>query len=224
MIIFRAKTEIEKTFAENTRADDLDKISKFNDKICIEIMKMMEMYDTNKGQHLYHWMRNLTKSFFDSLLNTKTIMVGGKRPQLGFVKVDHKNVEKQLGKDFVNKYLTISPKEYILLLKDQLLKMKDGINGIKYVDSINNNGGFIYSEEDYIDFLKYIGLCLSGQLNYEVTNFWNDLNVIKRLNIDYLKKPLSSVNNQYLEKTIGNCLYQLKYNVPDESETILRYI
>lgn len=32
MIIFRAKTEIEKTFAENTRADDLNKISKFNDK------------------------------------------------------------------------------------------------------------------------------------------------------------------------------------------------
>lgn len=119
MIILRNKNTEEKLFAETSRADDLDRISTFNDRICVEIMKMMEMYDLNSGQHLYHWMRNLVKSFFKDLLNTKFIMSSKKIPQLAFIKVDPKNASKQIGQDFVSKYITMSPVDYIEFLKKE---------------------------------------------------------------------------------------------------------
>lgn len=222
MIILRNKIVEEKLFAETSRADDLDKISTFNDRICVEIMKMMEMYDLNNGQHLYHWMRNLVKSFFKDILNTKFIMYSKKIPQVAFIKADPKNAEKQIGQDFVSKYITMTPIDYIEFLKKFLLSMRDS-DGIKYDDAIRNNGGFIYSNEDYIAFYKYIGLCLSGQLNYENTDFWSDINQIERLNIDYSRSSLNS-NELHLEKVIGNCLFQLKYNIPDGSNIILKYI
>ena len=44
MIIFRAKTEIEKTFAENTRADDLDKIDQEKRGLRIKNIRENELH------------------------------------------------------------------------------------------------------------------------------------------------------------------------------------
>lgn len=101
----------EKLFSD--RSEDLDNISTFNDKICVELLKMTEMYDFDGGRNLDHWMEMLINTFFDKILNAKSLMENGFRPQLGFMKIDQKNVGRQVGYDFVSKYITMTPENYV---------------------------------------------------------------------------------------------------------------
>lgn len=216
----------QKLFAEITRSDNIFKMSEYSDKICIELMKLVELYNYGEGKDINHWFTNLINSFYKDFIKSSYIVVGKYKPQLGFIKVfDKDSVSKFVGDDFVNNYMKLSSENYIKFLKDYLLKMRDSRLGIKYLDAINSNGGFIYSDEDYILFYKYIALCITGQMNYTVNNFWEDFNMIRRTKVDLNFRTIyNPMNNNSLRTIIANCLFQIKGRIPDDGNYILEYL
>lgn len=173
---------IQKEFAE-TRADSLHYVSKYNDEIGYEIIKMIEFYD-DKNSDLEHWMTQID-GFFDKIKTQGKLAVPPGSPQYGFIKIEDRNIiENKLGSDFVEKYVEDSAIDYINSLKNDILKMKKS-GELKYVNAIRSNGGFTYDSETYRSFFKYIALCLTGQLNYLSINFWDGLYLISRTTIDF---------------------------------------
>lgn len=210
---------IQKEFAE-TRADSLHYVSKYNDEIGYEIIKMIEFYD-DKNSDLEHWMTQID-GFFDKIKTQGKLAVPPGSPQYGFIKIEDRNIiENKLGSDFVEKYVEDSAIDYINSLKNDILKMKKS-RELKYVNAIRSNGGFTYDSETYRSFFKYIALCLTGQLNYLSINFWDGLYLISRTTIDFSKRIIN-MNTDYLFKIISNCLYQLK-GYSDPAGKLVKYL
>ena len=96
---------IQKEFAE-TRADSLHYVSKYNDEIGYEIIKMIEFYD-DKNSDLEHWMTQID-GFFDKIKTQGKLAVPPGSPQYGFIKIEDRNIiENKLGSDFVENMLKI---------------------------------------------------------------------------------------------------------------------
>lgn len=144
---------IQKEFAE-TRTDSLYCVSKYNDEIGYELIKMAEFYD-DKNSDLEHWMTQID-GFFDKIKTQGKLAVPPGSPQYGFIKIEDRNIiENKLGSDFVEKYVEDSAIDYINSLKNDILKMKNS-GELKYVNAIRSNGGFTYDSETYRSFLSIL--------------------------------------------------------------------
>lgn len=210
---------IQKEFAE-TRTDSLYCVSKYNDEIGYELIKMAEFYD-ERNSNLEHWMEQID-GFIDRIKTQGKLAVPSNSPQYGFIKIEDKGViESKLGSDFVEKCVEDSAIDYINSLKNDILKMKNS-GELKYVGAIKARGGFTYDSETYRSFFKYIALCLTGQMDYSYNNFWEDLHLISRTTINFSKR-IMNMNADYLFKIISNCLYQLK-GYPDPAGKLVKYL
>ncbi len=200
MVIFR-----QKEFSFST----LDSVfSTAIPRICLEIMKCVEMYET---EDTFHWVR-------DKIVKTiNEVTVEDLTPQtllcLGFDKLNNKDLVNAIGNSnitarFYNLYR--SPKDFIRMIKDRLLtEAKKGEPKYRFWFDINP---VKYLDEEYINFYKYIALCLSGQLNPDVDDFdWNIEKVLKSFDIDYsLVNNLSNREKQVLfAKCITNIVRRL---------------
>lgn len=204
MVIFR-----QKEFSFNT----LDSV--FNTaipSICTEIMKCIEMYET---KDVRHWV-------VDKIVNRliKEIKVD-LTPQtllcLGFEELTNNyNLIEVIGNvNIVNKFglLYKSPENFINKIRSNLLKSN------KYKSWFTNNP-VRYSDKEYIDFYKYIALCLSNQLNPDIDEFdWDIEKVLKTMEVNYKIKPmLSNVDIQkILAKSITSIVRRLNPMIVSES-------
>lgn len=211
---------IEKLFS---RQDGLRNLSINSDKVCIGIIKLVELYDHDNGENIKHWMNSITSAIANVVNSENKISSNFISPQTSFIKaVENKFIiSKILGNDFI-KYCSFGVgEEYIENLWKEILNMT--LRGEKkYVDAIKNNGGFLVSPKDYIILFKYISLCLTEQLDYRNIDFWSDLNLITREKTDYL------IDKDYqdfeLKQIIANCIFQFKGNVPDPGNNILKFL
>lgn len=199
MVIFR-----QKDFSFST----LDSV--FNiaiPRICLEIMKCIEMYET---EDVYHWVK-------DKIIKTiNEVTIEGLTPQtllcLGFDKLSNKDLVDTINNsNTTTKFFSLyrSPKEFIKSIKDRLLT--ETKNRKPKYSSWFDNHPIQYTDEEYADFYKYIAFCLSGQLNPDVDDFdWNIEKVLKRTKVDY---SLSGVAKDKLleivSKSITNIVHRL---------------
>lgn len=218
MKVFRVKY-----FALLNRQEGLRDLSTFSNRVCLDLIKLVELYDNCNGRDLKHWI-TMTNTFINNILNSeKKISENYNRPQISFIRAieDQYTVTKILGNDFL-KYCSLGFNEtYISNLCNEILKMTDK-NEKKYTEAIKINGGFLVSSEDYILLFKYIALCLSGQLDYRNIDFWSDINTIVRMKVDYTKNIFWG--NLDIRKIIANSVFQFKGNIPDRENNINNYI
>lgn len=180
-------------------------------RVCLEIMKCIEMYEIG---NTHHWI-------VDKAVNKtmKEVKVEGTTPQLllslGFevLNSENENLVKAV-KNFntITKYQSLykSPIDFIQSIKKKMLTETDD-GEAKYKSWFDNNP-IQYSDEEYIDFYKYIALCLSGQLNPDVDDFdWNIEKVLKRTKVDYsLDTKFSDKEKQRLiAKCVTNIVHRL---------------
>lgn len=196
----------------------------FSDRVCIEIIKLVELYDNQNGQNISHWV-DMTGTFIGNVLkDEKKIFINEYKvnPQLSFIKaIDSKTtITKTLGNDFI-KYISNTGKPYIENLWNYILTAKSR-DEKKYTNSIKINGGFLVSPEDYILLFKYIALCFSDQMNYEVDNIWSDINTVQKLRVNYLINYKHNSKDKF-NKLIANCIFQFKRNVLDSGNNILNF-
>lgn len=199
MVIFR-----QKDFSFST----LDSV--FNiaiPRICLEIMKCIEMYET---EDVYHWVK-------DKIIKTiNEVTIEGLTPQtllcLGFDKLSNKDLVDTINNsNTTTKFFSLyrSPKEFIKSIKDRLLT--ETKNRKPKYSSWFDNHPIQYTDEEYVDFYKYISLCLSGQLDPDIDDFdWDIEKVLKRTKVDY---SLSGVAKDKLleivSKSITNIVHRL---------------
>lgn len=216
MIIFRQK--------DFSKFDTLDKV--FNTaipRICLEIMKCIEMYET---EDVSHWVK-------DKIVKTiNEVTVEDLTPQtllcLGFDKLSNKDLVGAISNsNITTRFYSLykSPEDFIKTIKDRLLtETKKGEP--KYKDWFDNNP-IQYSDEEYIDFYKYIALCLSGQLDPDIDAFdWNIEKILKRTKVDYgLVNNVSVKEKQVLfAKCITNIVHRLHPTLKSRSTEFNRLL
>lgn len=166
----------------------------------IEFLKVLTLNNTCNGD-LKHWIDQISGFLVDILrdnLNPVLIFLplyeSGSYPK-GF---SRELISKRFGStrpDIINNLLNLIEKQTV-----------GGVN--KYRDALKIeklNGNFYEDLEIYFLQLKYIALCLSGQLNPETDN-WYDPNVYK-LKIDWNKSfmPVSKITKENLRPKILKC-------------------
>lgn len=208
-----------------SRQDGLRYLSTFCDKVCIGVIKLVELYELDRGNNIKHWMNSIVSSAMISVINSgKEISnVYISSPQFSFIKAIESSftISRVLGNDFLEYCNSGIGKIYIKNLCKEILEMTQR-NEKKYVDAIKQNGGFLVSPKDYILLFKYIALCLSGQIDYKNFDLWSDINFIVRMNVNYSINRNYSINE--LKRIIANCIFQFKGNVPDSGENILKFL
>ena len=199
MVIFR-----QKDFSFST----LDSVFKTAiPRICLEIMKCIEMYET---EDVYHWVK-------DKIIKTiNEVTVEGLTPQtllcLGFDKLSNKDLIDAINNsNTTTKFFSLyrSPEEFIKSIKDRLLT--ETKNGKPKYNSWFDNNLIQYTDEEYVDFYKYIALCLSGQFDPNIDNYdWNIEKSLRRIKVCY---SLSGVAKdkllEIISKSITNIVHRL---------------
>lgn len=122
MKVFRVKY-----FALLNRQEGLKDLSTFSNRVCLDLIKLVELYDNCNGRDLKHWI-TMTNTFINNILNSeKKISENYNRPQISFIIAieDQYTVTKILGNDFL-KYCSLGFNEtYISNLYNEMLKMTD---------------------------------------------------------------------------------------------------
>lgn len=220
MIILR-----DKYFAVQDRQSGLKNLSTYCDKVCIEIIKLVELYDNCNSKDLKHWI-TMTNTFVNDVLSSEIKISANSpnSPQISFIKAieNPTTVTKTLGSDFLKYCSSGFGKEYVRDLWEEILNMTQREEK-KYVDAIRSNGGFLVTPEDYILLYKYIALCFSGQLNYETSDFWSDINTIQRTQVNYIINSRFKRKDE-IQKLVANCIFQFKGNIPDSGDYIIEYL
>lgn len=156
----------------------------------LNIMKSLEMW-TLKNSHgksyVPHWVEEM---IFDEVL--EKLIKKGIPPQKAFAIFESEKILRSVfgsnlaEKFIINKYPT--PIDVYQLVETRLLtETKKGIDSSdpKYKQWFVNNPIKMPGEE-YIQFFKYISLCLSGQLNPEVdVNLWDLSRKISMMKVNY---------------------------------------
>ena len=200
MIIFR-----QKEFSFST----LDEV--FNTvipRVCLELMKCIEMYEFGST---HHWV--VDKIVNQTIEKVELDLTPQILLSLGFENFNNRDLRDAVGNvNILSRVCGIykSPIGFIQSIKTRLLTEKE--KGMKKYKSWFDNNPIQYSDEEYIDFYKYIALCLSGQLNPDVDDFdWNIEKVLKRTKVDYsLDAKFSDKEKQRLiAKCVTNIVHRL---------------
>ena len=147
------------------------------------------------SNNIDHWLNHLSDSLTKSGDPLKVF--------LGIVD-NYKNLPRQFNESYVKELRNNKPVDrYLRDLFDDLRKQKDDYENIKYGDllpkTLTND-----DIKDLIQKLKYITLCLSGQLNPEHSNWWDKEVATTQVNWDTGKGM--KIKDDYLRKIIENII------------------
>lgn len=156
----------------------------------LNIMKSLEMWTlTNPHGKSYvpHWIEEMV---FDEVL--EKLIKKGIAPQKAFaIFEDEKTLRSVFGSNLAEEYILnnypTAVDVYQKIEKRLLTEVKKGTDSTdpKYKQWFDKNPIQLTSE-DYIQFFKYISLCLSGQLNPQVdTDFWGLSRKIQTTKVNY---------------------------------------
>lgn len=199
MVVFRQK--------EFSKFDTLDKIFQTAiPRVCLELMKCIEMYET---RDVFHW--SIEKVISQTIEEIKIDVTPQTLLCLGFENLNNKNLINSIGNiNTINKFHNLygSPEDFVRYIKNKLLT--ETKNGEAKYKSWFDEKPIQYSDEEYIDFYKYIALCLSGQLDPDVDDFdWNIEKVLKRTKVDYSIVVPKEELPKILAKSITNIVHRL---------------
>lgn len=201
-------------------------------KAPLNIMKAIEMLELDHGAYVKHWIHEMTvdESLF-RLLNEANLP-----PQIGFIGIEPNiNVKcKVIGTNLyysdVEPYYP-DPISYVNFIKNRLLtEVKRGQDKAssspkykRWFDDHSIERGDI----DYVMIFKYIALCLSGQLDPAVDDFYdnNTVRILRTTSIDFYRKNprigksaknltniiLDCIKNIYVVNEYTDCKFDLIY-------------
>lgn len=213
MKLFRNKfiVEQQKEFAEINNKADIIRNNYFV-RFPLNLMKTLEMYDAVNSLDLKHWLIDMPYKMID--LSIKQ----GISPQLllyGVVEDKITDLGKYLGQNNLNEFISIynwsGSSDFInYLLK--LLVYGDSNNDLVSLQDSKYSSWFatrslIYEDKDYKNIFKYIALCLSGQLNPELDDFWSEYGKLGRVKVDY------GIIKYRVEKDIRNILIKSVFRI-----------
>ncbi len=169
-----------------------------------EFIKAVEMFDVENGKYVQHWLiKMFVSEFFVKGLRynffPQEFLAGSFESPERLVKVFGSNSTSE----FLEKYQT--PIDFIDRIKEDILTdTHHGEDEPKY-ESIfkSRNPKFNYSSEDYSKMLKFLALCLSGQVpEADWDRYWEvGERYVKRLEVNYNTLPNRS--KSYLCKVIA---------------------
>lgn len=186
-------------------------------RVFLEIMKTIEMYDIfADGRNLRHWIDKTVTA----IIKVKNMKVF--KGQTVFSPIDwSKAGEEVLGWNILSeiseKYRT--PENMIEQFVIHQLLTERNSGDIKYGTVISGRGDIYYTPKQYLQYYKYIGLCVSGQLDPYIQDFKSSGKFINTTEIDYSRKM--EYNEEQLKRVISKCIVNIKgYEV----SSISRYL
>lgn len=193
----------------------------------LNIMKSLEMWTlTNSHGKSYvpHWIEEMV---FDEVL--EKLIKKGIPPQKAFAIFEpERTLRSVFGSNLAEEYIISdypNPEDVYQLIETRLLtEVKKGTDSSdpKYKQWFKNNP-IKMSTEEYIQFFKYIALCLSGQLNPEVdTDLWSLSRKISTTKVNYDIIKYNAKKD--IVKIIINCIKNFYGGyIPDEVSNGLLY-
>lgn len=169
-----------------------------------EFIKAVEMFEVEDGKYVGHW---LTEKIVDDILYKG--YDSGFYPQQ-FLAASFEcpeNLVKEFGANTTAEFLANypTPEDFIEAAKNSILTSRHhGEFEPKYKDVFKSrNPKFNYSNEEYSKMLKFLALCISGQIHEaDWDRFWEvGERLIRRLNVRYNTVPNRS--KSYLYKVIA---------------------
>ena len=213
----------EKNFAEINCKEDL--ISKgYFLLIPLEMIKTIEMYDARDGNDLIHWIIDMPYRSFNFAAKYNI------SPQMFFYGVLEDNLSelgRMMGKNNINQFTksynwSESNKfiEYIL----KILIYGDPSGNVtdpdraKYASWFNSNS-ITYNSADYKMIFKFIALSLSGQLDPEVFDFWQDYPGLRDVKVNYGIIKYRSKSD--IARVLVRCMEKIKYYIHPKLEKFI---
>lgn len=202
MINFKIKNindfnELEKSFSES-RSELRSAAISMMDPILIESMKILTMH-ASCNEDLKHWFDELS-GFLINIVNC------GFSPSIGYLPFELNSYPKGFKKEEIQTLFMDSSRSHESLINYLLRKIYtvkvNHRNKYRDILEIEKSNGNIYNPETYCYQLKYIALCLTGQLTPEVNN-WYDQEVYTS-NVDWTRSfmPISNITKEILRKKL----------------------
>ena len=194
MIVFRQKEfgiATINSFEEFITGQD----GKFITQGPLNIMKSIEMLYLEDGEFIEHWLGEMV--WFETM---KKLVKFGSAPQIIFIGLeeDPNIIRDIIGANnaelFIERFR--SPEDYISVVKNRLLtetKKGIGFNSLSSMPKYNNwfkDNPITTTDGEYVIFLKYIALSISGQINPFVDNIRDNyvFDKVVNMKINFEKK------------------------------------
>ena len=215
MIILRKKLLSVNTF--NT-ISDFTRDDKTFIQPALNIIKAVEMWNLDDGEYISHWIKQMSVR----LVMLKLMRYLGRSPQIALIGIEeNSNVLRSTLGTYEADYLISTYKSPINFIDHVIYKLLNMTKqddpdlppkyfyarfGSKDPSSLN------YTSRDYLVFLKYVALCISGQLdpiNHD-RNYYQSINKIQRTKVDWGRIFINSpeVLRDVIVKCIENFLGQ----------------
>ena len=219
MIIFREKLFNCPIHSMTDFINDRDE--KYFENVSLNFIKTLEMWDMDNSKYVFHWLCDM--------IIKKTILHVHRgysefTPQMAFIGVESNSREraKILGinnNNIYEEYYEDSENFCKVILDRMLTEPHRGTNEPKY-DSwfkihpiLNKNK----RAKEYEKALKYVSLCMSGQLDPEVDGFEESTRLIYTTKVDYHRINSWSYDYQCLADKLIKCIKNIlkKKEYPD---------
>lgn len=198
MIIVRNKTKlIERDFS------DIDNFEGDCRSAIEFILKVLLMYGLENGINIEHWIDRASRKLLDS---KDDVNISGSNASsvIGFLGLSNKDERKRYLNNLYNELKVKSPEEYVLGIINRLKTVTRGgdVKYAHYLKTLTIDKNLI---ESLVVQLRYIALCLGGQWNEDINN-WFELYSNPFISIDFLTSKLSYSNPDKLSKRLNRIL------------------
>lgn len=205
---------LRKLFSVNVfnNVDDFIRDDKTFIQPTLNIIKAVEMWDLEEGKYVDHWIKQMSVR----LVMLKLIKYLDMSPQTALIGIeDNSNILRTILGTHEADYLISTYKsskdfiDYVIYKLLNMTKQDDPNLPPKYFYSrfgSKDPNNLYYTSSDYIVFLKYVALCISGQLdpiNYD-RDYYQSINKIQRINVDWGKMLFKSP--EVLRDVIVKCI------------------
>ena len=175
---------LEKVFALNSKQLFLE----HSELVLLNLIKLFELHDLNGGVHVNHWINKANNSLLilyknsDSYQSFYSLLDSKHRREFIGLNEEKDLIEKAGGSRDYEVLLGYTVREF-LSTGSSIETGQDAKYGHLYVSSIRKNRLFKLTKSKYPVYIKYIALCLSGQMCPD--DWWSEVGNIPKMEIDY---------------------------------------
>lgn len=218
------------------RGDLINSLLKQTEGAAMEIMKAIEFKKISGDDKMVdHWI-NIASGIL-ARINSDT---GDIKFHMGFIgALSNRDISNLLGSSDILEDIRSKYRTQIDFIKAVKQKLRKEVNKgqEKYTEWLNKNNGFLVSDKDYINYFKFITLCLSGIIDifndddYSEGNGWrildgriNSINIPEEsiLKIDRTKELKESIK-PVLKECINRISENITYPVIAQSQNKKRW-
>lgn len=204
---------IDRLFSELTRAGAVRKIygndRPLGRRLILEIMKVIEMYDSVLNDNTCHWIGKAARSMTD-IMDTKIF-----QPQSLFSVLDWSRGNYVLGDNVMSEIKSKyrNPEDFVERCVMTRLLTESRNDDVKYSSVIPGRSSIKTSPSDYVNICKFIMLSVTGQIDPDNFDYWSMRSTLKGMDIDYdrlnIRVQRSIDRKLELSKTIAKCVLEV---------------